>query len=185
MASGFTVWCIVPPSITKSVTALSNTVSNTPSFGILLKLTMDRGGVWRKRNCNSRLVVRKNRNECFVSGSCGDLRSQLQPTRDVLTHSKRELNTNYTRHKTEYIDCNYKFQSSYYKTMINILQAFHALFIGSWANTIGELSLARTTDRMALNRGARPLRHICTISSSSMLMLIDLRTSHNSLIFKV
>mgnify|MGYP007109622444 FL=1 len=132
MASGFTVWCIVPPSIAKSVTAQSNTVSNTPSFGILLKLTMDRGGVWRKRNCNSRLVVRKNRNECFVSGSCGDLRSQLQPTRDVLTHSKRELNTNYTRHKMEYIDCNYKFQSSYYKTTINILQVFHALYIGSW-----------------------------------------------------
>ena len=36
-----------------------------------------------------------------------------------------------------------------------------------------------------LNHGVKTLRHICTISSSSMLTLIDPRESHNSLIFKV
>ena len=81
-------------------------------------------------------AARMNHMEYLNWGDYGGVRSQLQPTRDVLTHSKRELNTNYTRHKTEYIDCNYKFQSSYYKTTTNFLQAFHALFIGLWTVTL-------------------------------------------------
>ena len=48
----------------------------------------------------------------------------------------------------------------------------------------GDFSLARMVDRIVSNRGAKPLRHICTISSSSMMTLIDLRASHSSLIFK-
>ena len=49
----------------------------------------------------------------------------------------------------------------------------------------GGLSLARMDDLILLSHGANPLRHICTTSSSSMYMLIDLRSPHNSLIFKV
>ena len=49
----------------------------------------------------------------------------------------------------------------------------------------GGFSLERTTVLIAPNRGGRPLRHICTISLSSMLTLIEPRELLSSLIFKV
>ena len=49
----------------------------------------------------------------------------------------------------------------------------------------GGFSLVRTTDLIAPNQGAKAPRHIYTISSSSMMTLIELRASHSSLILKV
>ena len=46
-------------------------------------------------------------------------------------------------------------------------------------------SLSRTAVRIALNRGARLPRHICTISLSSTFTLIEPSESQSSLIFKV